>query len=409
MLDLDEARRRILDDLEPIGTETAPLLEATGRVVAEAILATRPSPLFDNSAMDGYAVHAADLTGASPEKPSRLPVVETISAGNTAKAALAPRHAMRIFTGAPIPDGADAVVMQEETRAGDGAVEILAAAAPGQHIRFAGEDLRAGDELVPAGAVVRPGDVGVLASQGRSWLRLVRRPRVAILPTGDELVEIDQVPGPGQVSNSNSAVLAAQVREAGGIPIRLAPAPDDAGALTRRLAEAAAGADLIVTSGGVSVGDFDLVRDVLGEQGAIDFWRVAIKPGKPLAYGRLYGRPLVGLPGNPVSTFVCFELFVRPALRRLAGHASLLRPSTTARLTRTTQRNRTRRHFLRGRLVRREGALWVEPASFQGSGHLSSMLGVEVLVDVAPGSGAASEGTEVTVLLLDPDAPALAG
>jgi molybdopterin molybdotransferase len=148
---------------------------------------------------------------------------------------------------------------------------------------------------------------------------------------------------------------------------------------------------------------------VLGEQGAIDFWRVAIKPGKPLAYGRLYGRPLVGLPGNPVSTFVCFELFVRPALRRLAGHASLLRPSTTARLTRSTQRNRTRRHFLRGRLVRREGALWVEPASLQGSGHLSSMLGVEVLIDVAPGSGTASEGSEVTVLLLDPDAPALAG
>ncbi|MEE8409021.1 MAG: gephyrin-like molybdotransferase Glp [Myxococcota bacterium] len=407
MLTLEEARQRILDDLAPVGTETVDLLAGAGRVAAEAVIAGRALPAFDNSAMDGYAVRAEETSGATADSPVRLEIVEAISAGSVPEQNIGPGTAARIFTGAPLPPGADAVVMQEATEVDGARVAIREKATIGQHVRRAGEDMSIGDVIVAAGDPVRAGELGVLAGQGRSWIRVFRRPRVAILPTGDELVEIDIEPGPGQITNSNSVSLAAQVREAGGIPHRLPPAPDDVERLAKALADAAAAADLIITSGGVSVGELDLVRNVLGQSGAMDFWRVAIKPGKPLAYGRLHGRPLIGLPGNPVSTFVCFELFARPALRKLAGCPGLFRPAASARLATAVRRNAKRREFLRGRLARRDGELWVEPAAKQGSGQLSSMLGVDALIDLAAGDGGVAAGEAVDVLILDSSSAAL--
>lgn len=402
MLTLEEARERILADLTPLGSEAVDLLSARDRVLAQEVVAGRAVPGFQNSAMDGYAVIAADTEGAE-ERAVTLRVTSTIPAGAVPAAEVKRGEAARIFTGAPLPPGADAVVAQEDTtRSGDD-VTIRCAAHRGKHVRQQGEDIRPGDVLLPAGCSVTPGDIGVLAGQGRMVVQVVRRPRVAIVPTGDEVREIDLALGPGDVPNSNSWLIAAQVEEAGGIPLRLPVVPDDPQAIREQLVQAATSADLVITSGGVSVGDFDHVKEVLGESGRVDFWRVAIKPGKPLAYGRLQRVPFIGLPGNPVSSFVTFELFARPALRRLAGAPQVLRPVREVRLSRELRPNRGRRELVRAQLQTRRGELWATPHPRQGSGAMSSMTQVDALLDIPPGGQVLGGGHVVQALVLNPN------
>lgn len=400
MLSVEEARERIVSDLQPLAAESASLLSALGRVCAEEVVAERRLPAFDNSAMDGYAVRAADTVAAGPDRPVELDVVELIAAGAVPTIPIGGGMAARIFTGAPVPSGADAVVMQEETRQQAGVVSVLASVPVGNNVRPAGSDVEAGGPVLTSGTLVGPGQLAMLAAQGRSSLSVHRQPRVAIVPTGNELVEVDRPVGAGQIPNTNSVLLAAQTLEAGGLPIRMPIVADEPEVLARRLSEAAASADLILTCGGVSVGDFDLVRDVLGQQGDIDFWRVAIKPGKPLAYGRLQGTPLLGLPGNPVSAFVCFELFARPAMRRLAAHRALYRPPRKARLAREVRPNKERREFLRATLAHQDADLVATPAGKQGSGQMTSLLRADALIDLPPGDTIVAADEVVTVLVL---------
>jgi molybdopterin molybdotransferase len=401
MLSLDEARTHILDDLSALGPESVPLADALHRVAALEIRATKPSPGFDNSAMDGYALRAGDTTGAVVGAPVHLKLTGTIPAGKLPRGAVGPGEAHRIFTGAPLPEGADAVVTQEEVETHGTELLLVKPVPPGQDVRRIGNDLRVGELLIPAGRVIMAGEINVLAAQGHAQVEVQRRPRVAILPTGDELREIDEPLGLGQVPNSSSHGLAAQVRAAGGVPVRMPIAPDEPTALGRLLAEAARSADLVLTTGGVSVGDFDLVRDALQKAGHVDFWRVAIKPGKPLAYGRVCGTPLLGLPGNPISTFVCFELFGRPAVFKLGGQRRLLPRTRRVRLAADVRRDPARREFSRARLEERAGETWAVPHARQGSAQLSSLLGVDALIDLAAGDDVVRAGALVDVLLLD--------
>jgi molybdopterin molybdotransferase len=401
MLPLEDAQARILSAQRPLTAESVALLDAAGRVVAAPVHAVRPSPPFPNSAMDGYAVRAEDTASA----PCDLPVAFTVAAGAGAPPDLERGQAARIYTGAMLPPGANAVVMQEETERRDARVHLRAVVAPGQHVRVAGEDLTLDAPMLVRGQVVGPGDIAALASQGLAFLQVVRRPRVAIVPTGDELVEVGQPLGPGQIYNANSLGLAAQVLEAGGIPLRCPPAPDTAEGLRAALRAAADAADLVLTSGGVSVGELDLVRQALEAAGHIDFWRVAIKPGKPLAFGTLHGRSLIGLPGNPVSSYVCFELFARPAIRALLGVTRPHRERRRLPVWAPLRPQGSRRELVRARLRRRDGQLGVEPLAKQGSGQLASLLGVGALIDRAPEAPAAAAGDTVDAWMVGEEGP----
>jgi len=331
--------------------------------------------------------------------PTTLPLTHTVSAGADA-APLRHGTTCRIFTGAALPQGADTVVMQEHVERHGERVTFSQSVQPHQHVRQAGEDMRPGDMLVPRGQPIGPGDIGAMAAHGICYVPVIRAPRVAIVPTGDELVEVDVALDGAHIANSNAMMLAAQVREAGGDPWRLAPVRDTPEALAQALAEAAQGADIVLTSGGVSVGDADHLRPVLSHIGVLDFWRIAIKPGKPLAFGHVHGKPLVGLPGNPASSFVCFELFARPMLRALSGDTRPLRARRRAVLTEPMSARGGRRELVRGRLSQRKGGLSVTPLQKQGSGQLSSLLGVDALIDCAANAAEAPAGTEVDVWLL---------
>ncbi|HYF61451.1 MAG TPA: gephyrin-like molybdotransferase Glp, partial [Herpetosiphonaceae bacterium] len=323
--------------------------------------------------------------------------------------AVAAGTAIRIMTGAPVPAGADAVVPFEETSearepaaAAAESVRIYVAPSAGANVRPAGEDMARGDLVLAAGTLVTPGAVGVLATVGAAVVAVHRRPRVAILATGDELVEVDQTPGPGQIRNSNGYANAAQVLAAGGEPLLLPIVRDSESALLRAIDQGlAAGADLFLTSGGVSVGDYDVVRLVLEREGRLGFWRVNMRPGKPLAFGDLRGVPLIGLPGNPVSAMVCFEVFARPALLKMQGRAAILRPAVPARYWGAPLRAADRRQYLRA--VVRAGAAGYEAAltGSQGSGLVSSMARANALLIVPEGGPDVAPDAEVSVLLLD--------
>ncbi len=400
MLSFEEAQRRILDSLAPLPSEMISLSQSLGRVLAKPLTARRQLPLFDNSAMDGYAVSSLDTEGATALHPVSLPVTEVLPAGRCPTRPLQRGEAMRIFTGAVMPKGADAVVIQENTTKQDDDVLILQPARPRQHVRFAGEDVQAGDPILEAGSPLEPGEIAMLAAQGTLVLPACRQPRVAILPTGDELRELGQPLEPGQISNSNSHMLAAQVRRCGGIPLQQPIAPDDPAALLACLTAAAQSADLILTCGGVSVGDFDHVQSVLQSQGQVDFWKVAIKPGKPLAFGNIQNTPLLGLPGNPVSSFVTFELFARPAILRLGGHSATGLPTVQARLTHPVRPSKEREQFLRARVSQGAKGYEVTAKSQQGSGHFTSMTGINALLRIPRGAHTLAPQTAVQVGLL---------
>ena len=400
MLTVDEAQAQLLAGIGVLGVEEAPLLEGLDRVLARDAVADIDLPPFANSAMDGYAVRAADTGGAGPESPVRLPVSGEIAAGDPGDRPLAPGTAMRIMTGAPVPPGADAVIQVERTRPLDGAVDLLGAVQRGDSVRAAGEDMRRGERVLPAGTVLHPGELGLLASQGYARVDVYRRPRVAILSTGDELTPIEERPGPGKIRNSNATMLAAQVLRCGGIPVSLGVARDRREEVHAAL-DRGRDCDLYLSSGGVSVGDYDVVKQVLEERGSVEAWRVNMRPGKPVAFGQIDGRPFIGLPGNPVSSFVTFELFARPALRKMSGHRALFRQVVPVVLDDSIGGHHDRRHFVRARVSWKEGGWHATTTGEQGSHLLRSTIGANALVVLPEGTRGPEAGESAQALLLD--------
>lgn len=397
MLTVEQALAEILSRVRPLPTERVAILEALGRVLAEPIVSTREIPPWPNSSMDGYAVRAVDTAGA----PARLRVVGRVAAGSMPEGTTGPGEAMRIFTGAPLPPGSDAVIPQEDVEADGDAIVIARAVSAGAYVRQRGEDVRAGDPVLAPGHVVGPAEVGLLATLGHAQARVHRRPRVAVLSTGNELADLGTEPAPGQIPNTNTYALMAQVREAGGEAVNLGVVPDRREAIEERLGAALA-ADAIVSSAGVSVGDLDLVRAAMEGLGAeLHLWKVAMRPGKPITFGSLRGRPVFGLPGNPVSAMVTFELFVRPALRRLAGHADTARPELDAHALAVIANPGHRRGYLRVTLEP-HGAGWgARLTGDQGSAILRSMVLADGLA-VVPGDTTIGAGERVRVIVLRP-------
>jgi molybdopterin molybdotransferase len=397
-LSVDEAQSRILARIAPLEPTEVGLLDALGAVLAEDAVADRDVPPFRNSAMDGYAVRSADVAQAGVT----LRVVGSIAAGALPERAVGAREAMRIMTGAPMPDGADTVVRVEDTDNGAEVVTVNAATPQGIAVRQAGEDLRRGETVLGRGTVLRHPEIGVLASIGRAKVRVIRRPNVAVLSTGDELVDIAEEPGPGQIRDANRYSLAAAVRATGCAAFELGIARDSADDLRHALGNAAFG-DLVVTSGGVSVGDHDHVKPVVNAMGQMDFWSIAIRPGRPLAFGELRTKrgavPIFGLPGNPVSALLTFEVFVRPALLKMAGRTKLHRPRTTARLLDRIDKPTGLRMFARG--IHDAAAGTVRSTGPQGSGILRSMSLANCLIDLPESASAAEPGDTVNVLLTD--------
>ena len=404
---VDDARDRILATFAPLPAVLLPLEESLGLVLAEAVVAEEDLPPFANAAMDGYALRAADIARATTDRPARLRVTGEAPAGTTPFARVEAGTAVRIMTGAPLPAGADAVVRFEETDDGQsepGAVLIQHSAGPGSNVRPAGEDVAAGTPVLSAGTRLRPAEIGMLAALGHESVLVHRRPRVAILSTGDELVAAGGKLGPGQIRDSNGPALAAMVRQAGGEPIRLGIARDAEDDLRAHLAGAtAAGVDLIVTAGGVSVGDYDLVKEVLRADGRIDFWRVRIKPGKPLAFGHLGDRPLIGLPGNPVAAIVAFTQFVRPAILTMLGRADVSPPTISARLLSRIDNPGGRRHFVRVQIRQdpASGDYTARLAGPHGAGHISSLIASNGLLIIPEDRAVAETGERFQVQMPD--------
>jgi molybdopterin molybdotransferase len=387
-----------LDDVAPLPPERVPLADAVGRALAEEVRALRPLPPFDNSQMDGYALRAAD----APRAGARLPVAFEVFAGDDGSRPLPPGACARVFTGAPLPPGADAVEMQEEVRRTGGKATFRRPAVRGRFVRLAGADVAAGTVALPSGLEVDAGAVGLAAALGRPELTVFRRPRVGILATGDEIVPLGGQAGPGRVFESNGHQLAAACVEAGAVPVRLPLAGDDSASLHRSLS-AARGLDALVSIGGVSVGDRDLVRAGLTGSGArLDFWRVAMRPGKPVAFGRWGPMAVFGLPGNPASSLVTFELFVRPALRRLAGLSGAGRLVVRARLSAAEEKPAGLEVYQRCRLLRRDGSLWVEGLRTQQSGHLTSVVGLEALAVLPAPASRLRRGQWVEAIVVRP-------
>ncbi len=404
MISADEALRIVLDSVAPLGIERVPILRGLGRVLAEEIHSSRDIPGFDNSAMDGYAVRAADIASASESNPVSLKVIETVGAGTMPTLRVEPGTAIRTMTGAPIAAGADAIVQVERTRGSDSKVEILAAVESRGFIRPRGEDLREGELVMTEGKVLTPSDLGMLASLNRSMLDVYRKPRVAIVATGDELVDIDQIPTGAQIVNSSAYALAAAIIEAGGDPTILKIARDTIEDTRERLSEAMR-FDVVFSTGGVSVGQFDHVKGVMDELGMRTlFHGVAQKPGRPLKFGIMADRPVFGLPGNPVSTMVCFYLYARPALRRMGGYRKLGLPRVHVICGVDIKVSSNLTEFVRVRLEPRKGELYATPTGSQGSGILSSLSRADALLIGPAKENLLKAGSSATALLLDPHA-----
>lgn len=397
-LSVDEALDRVLARIEPLAPTQVGLLDALGGVLTEDATADRDVPPFRNSAMDGYAVRGAEVTRDGVT----LRVVGAVAAGSLPERAVEAGEAMRIMTGAPMPDGADTVVRVEDTDNGASVVTIHKATPKGVAVRQAGEDLKRGEVVLARGTLLRHAEIGVLASIGRAKVNVVRRPNVAVVSTGDELVDIDEEPGPGKIRDTNRYSLAAAVRATGCAAFELGIARDSADDLRHALGNAAFG-DLVVTSGGVSVGDHDHVKPVVDAMGQMDFWSIALRPGRPLAFGELRTKrgavPIFGLPGNPVSALLTFELFVRPALLKMSGRTKLHRPRVQARLLDRVDKPIGLRMFARGIYDAEAGT--VRSTGPQGSGILRSMSLANALIDLPEPAAAAGPGDTVNVLLTD--------
>jgi molybdopterin molybdotransferase len=386
LVPLDRYRQDVLSRLTPLDPIVLPLLEAHECVLAEDVTAAEPIPPFDNSAMDGYAVVAGSVTVGEP-----LRVTGEAAAGSPARMRVEPGTAVRIMTGAPVPTGADAIVPVEVVEEDGDTVRCTVAPAAGDNVRPAGEDVSEGAVVLQAGRVLRAADLGMLAAVGRANVLVRPRPRVVVVSTGDELVEPGQPLGPGQIRDSNSYALTALARESGAVSYRQPIVADDRGALAEAFEGALAHADLVVTSGGVSAGRYDLVKQVLAQLGDVAFQKVGMQPGMPQAFGFVSGVPCFGLPGNPVSAMVSFEVFVRPAIRRLQGRTDLNRPRVAAVLDEPVRSPAHKVSFLRVTLHRSEGEWHARTTGPQGSGLLGSLVTAHGLAEVP------AERTEVPV------------
>ncbi len=401
-IEVEAARELILSDSNSVlPPEKIDLLASLGRVLCQDIVADRDLPPADNSAMDGYGLRAAD-SAAAETAPLKLAVVADIPAGKPWPGRIGAGEAVRIMTGAPIPDGVDAVIRRELVEELDDAIILKKKVSVGNDIRSAGEDIKAGETVLTCGTLITPAVIGMLAAVGVPYVSVVRKPRVAVLATGDEIVDFSQVPGPGKIRNSNSFSLAAQVLQAGGLPQVFPITIDEPAAIRRALQNAVSGNDLVLTSGGVSMGDYDFIQDVIRDLPAaeIRFWQVKMKPGKPLLYSRVAAKPVIGLPGNPVSTMVSFEQFVRPLMKKMAGFpdSELLPPRETAVVLEDLPAPGDRRHYARAIAQRDEnGQLTVKSTGLQGSGMLNSMVRGNCLIIQPPAKAGAKSGERVEI------------
>ena len=419
MISVEQALDKILTYLDTLEEERVPILDSLERVLAEDIKSEINVPPLDNAAMDGYAVKSEDTLGASQDSPRVLRVIDTVIAGSISKREVAPGTAIRIMTGAPVPEGADSVVRFEDTdeeqrsrsATNQTATEIgiLCPAKSGLNVRQAGESIPQGATMLKKGTVIRPSEVGVLAAMGRSEVKVIRRPVVAILATGNELVSIDKPLPPGKIYNSNTYSVAALVRRYGGIPKILGIARDREDSLIAGLRRGL-DADMLITIGGVSKGDYDMVKDVLAKEGEINFWTVNMKPGKPLAFGIIRGTdqkgairsiPHLGLPGNPVSSMVTFEMFARPAILKMMGKKKFTKPSVAAVLEDPISNRDGRRTYARVIVEKRDGQYFARLTGAQGSGILTSMSLANGLAILPENTAKAQKGEVVQVIMLD--------
>ena len=395
MIPVEEARRRILASFSALPAEVVPLTEAFGRVLAEDLTARVTQPSADISAMDGYAVRAADVSSV----PTVLSEIGAVPAGASFDGVVGPGQCVRIFTGAPLPDGTDAIVIQEDTERDGTRITVRQSVAVERHVRKAGLDFRGGDALLKAGRWLTARDIGLAAAMNRPWLAVRRQPRVAILATGDEVVLPGEPMGPNQIASANGPALAAMIAACGGAPVTLGIAADDADRLAA-MADQAIGADLLITTGGASVGEHDLVRSALGAHGLVlDFWKIAMRPGKPLMFGRLRDTPLLGLPGNPVSAMVCAILFARPIMQALLGQVTDGPETEPAVLGADLKANDRRQDFVRAALARRADGQWVAtPMAIQDSSMMVPLAESDCLLVRPPHAPAAVAGDPVDVI-----------
>ncbi len=401
-LGVEEALERFLSHFKPLEPERIPILEALDRVLTEDVVAEMDIPPLANTAMDGYAVRCEDTEGASRQSPRRLRIVADLAAGYVLDQPVQPGTAVRIMTGAPVPPGTGAVIPFEDVEREDDHILVFKPYPPNKNVRAAGEDVKAGQKVLTKGTVLRPQEIGMLAALGHTHVSVHRRPRVVILSTGDEVIDVGDPWQPGKIRNANSYSNAAQVLKYGGIPMRLGIARDSVDDLTAKIrAGLEQGADLFLTSGGVSVGDFDVVKTVLATEGEISFWRVRMKPGKPLAFGTIRGVPLLGLPGNPVSAMISFELFARPAILTMLGKTKLTKPTVDAILVDEIKGKDDRRHYLRVTLEERDGTTYARLTGDQGSGILLSMVKAQGVAIIPEDVDHLPAGSPVQVMMLD--------
>jgi len=407
MRTVDEHLAAVLGQLAPLPDLEVTLLDAHGCVLAEDVVASRPLPGFDNSSMDGYAVRYADVAAASEQNPVSLPVVGDIAAGSGGVYAVNTGLCARIMTGAPIPAGADAVVPVEWTDGGVARVRIDRAPAPGDNIRRAGEDVVAGESVLAAGVTLGAAQIGLLAALGKARVKVRPKPRVVVFSTGNELVDVGVTPGPAQLNESNSYALTAAARESGAIAYRVGIVPDDPVRLLSLIEDQLVRADLVITTGGVSAGAYDTVKEVLSRLGTVEFTKVAMQPGMPQGFGTIGpdATPIFTLPGNPVSAFVSFEVFVRPAIRRMLGVSQMYRPLVRATLTEPFTKSAGKRSYVRARIEVRDGAYMVAPVGGMGS-HLVADLALANALIVAPEHVTeAPAGVTVSVMMLERRSP----
>lgn len=403
LLGVDELVARVVEGVRPLPDFPLPLMDALGMAIAEDVTAEVSLPRFDNSAMDGYAVHHADVASASEDEPVRLPVVGEVSAGRAHHLALSPGTAVKIMTGAPVPTGADCVVPYEWTDRGVAQVRIDRAGPVGANIRRAGEDVEEGDVVVEHGTVLGPRHLGLLAAVGRGQVRSRPRPRVVVISTGSELREPGSGLGHDSIFDGNSYLLAAAARAAGATAYRVGIVPDDVRAFTEALSDQLVRADLVVTSGGVSEGDYDVVKEALGRLGTVWFGKVAMQPGKPQGFGHVGEDevPIFCLPGNPVSAYVSFQTFVLPALRTLMGKAPAVRPTKQARLTQPLTSPEGKQQYVRVRYEAGPDGATVTPVGGPGSHLLGDLARSDALVVLPPEATSVEAGATVDVLLVD--------
>ncbi len=402
MLSVEEARSRILANFSPLEPETLPILEALDRVLAEDVHSDMDIPPLANTAMDGYAVRSEDTKNASEATPVRLKVVADLAAGYVLDRPVQPGEAVRIMTGAPMPEGADAVAPFEQVEVDGDEVILFKPYPQWKNVRHAGEDVQKGQLVLAKGTMLRPQEIGMLAALGRPTVQVHRRPRVAVLSTGDEVIDVTEPWQPGKIRDANGYSVSALILKYGGEPVRLGIAPDTIEALTDKVREALAlGVDFILTSGGVSMGDFDVVKKVLASEGEMRFWRARMKPGKPMAFGVIQGVPLLGLPGNPVSSMISFELFARPAILTMLGKKKLEKPVIDAILVEPVKRKDNRRHYLRVWLEEKDGQTYAHLTGDQGSGILLSMVRADGLAIIPEELNSTPPNFPVKVMMLD--------